>query len=182
MAGKLKYNLKDQSFGKWFVIERAENNNHGQIRWLCICQCGTKRKVLSYNLVNGSTNGCGCSRKENHPFMQRGERHPSWKGGRQIDRDSGYIKVATIRRDNGRLKYEREHRVVMENHIGRKLFPEETVHHIFGNRGDNKIENLELWSSRHPPGQRVSDLVKWAKEILAKYEPESLADEGEKIA
>ena len=69
-----------------------------------------------------------------------------------------------------------EHRHVMQQHLGRALLPEETVHHIHGDRLDNRIEKLELWSSSHPAGQRVSDKVEWAKELLRLYEPDALRE------
>lgn len=64
---------------------------------------------------------------------------------------------------------ELQHRVVMENHLGRHLWPDETVHHRNGQRDDNRIENLELWSSWQPSGQHVTDKIAWAREILARY-------------
>lgn len=69
---------------------------------------------------------------------------------------------------NSRNWYD-EHRYVMECHLGRQLHGIENVHHKNGVKDDNRLENLEMWASYQPAGQRALD---WADHIIALYEPE----------
>jgi hypothetical protein len=62
-----------------------------------------------------------------------------------------------------------EHRLEMQRLIGRALLPGENVHHRNGVRDDNRVANLELWVKTQPAGQRVTDLLKWARAIEAMY-------------
>lgn len=94
----------------------------------------------------------------------------NWRGGRTRHK-AGYVMVRAPRHPRASGSgYVFEHILVMEDHLGRRLGPDETVHHLNGVRDDNRLENLELWVKPQPSGIRAADAVRWAREILKRYE------------
>src|SRR3990167_7354777 len=75
-----------------------------------------------------------------------GKNNWNWKGGR-IKHD-GYIKVMVRNHHINFMKYDYEHRFIIENFLKRKLKPSEIIHHIDSIKDNNKIENLMVFSSR----------------------------------
>ena len=156
--------LIGKRIGKLTVIsylgKLPEENQKGYY-WLCQCECGNKRNYTTAAIMGGQYKSCGC--------MQEG--HPNYIHKNSKDA-SGYIQVYCPEHPRSHKKGNKvpEHILVMEQVIGRYITKEETVHHKNGIRDDNRPENLELWASRHPKGQRISDLLAWAKQIIKDYD------------
>lgn len=104
-------------------------------------------------------------------FCSRACRWSSHKHAKQINA-AGYVLVFIGRGQLGASKsgHILEHRLVMQDVLGRPLLESENVHHKNGVRGDNRPDNLELWSRSQPQGQRVEDKIRWAREFLALYD------------
>lgn len=78
----------------------------------------------------------------------KGASNPMWRGGRSVA-SNGYvlIRVGIDHHLADVRGYAYEHRVVAEQHLGRKLKPGEVVHHKNHNKQDNRPENLEVHKS-----------------------------------
>ena len=100
------------------------------------------------------------------PTTKEGERHYAWKG-RLIDKD-GYVLIHCKGHPNARkhTHYVFEHRLVMEESLGRFLLPTEVVHHINGKKDDNRLENLQLFESNaaHLAVDLKGRCPKWSEE------------------
>lgn len=164
-TGPKPMDLLNNKFGRLLVIKQSDRSKKGDIQWECVCDCGKTVIVTTGNLKHNNIKSCGCLKKD----RLSGKNNPKWKNGR-VKNNYGYIKV--INKDHPMAHsggYVMEHRLVVEKYLGRYLTSNENVHHKNGIRDDNRIENLELWSTSQPSGQKVSDKIKWAIEIIALY-------------
>lgn len=74
----------------------------------------------------------------------RGKDAPNWKGGKITRFGYKVITHPTLKYDNGVSKYVFEHRYIVEQHLGRTLYPNEIIHHKNGIKTDNRLKNLAL--------------------------------------
>ena len=154
-----------ESFLDLFDFESQDIEKGNRVIDTYCLECRKKRRVIvggiRTNILNGTYTGlckfCG-NRSAAKRAKTTGTSSVNWKGGRSIDH-SGYVLIYCpddpLANARGHIQ---EHRLIMEEVMGRRLLPNETVHHKNGIRRDNRPENLELWGSAHPSGQRYENI------------------------
>ncbi len=115
--------------------------------WHACEGCGRARWVQRYGGIPNKLRCQSC--------VAMGKLNHQWIGGRRQDAE-GYIHIKLSPKHKlvamtGGHRYIREHRLVMAEHLGRLLKKEEKVHHLNGNKSDNRLENLRLvYAEKHP--------------------------------
>ena len=125
--------LVQKRFGRLFVLA-YHSRKPREHYWLCRCDCGTEKPVAGSSLRKGRVRSCGCLQREAAAKIGICNR----KTGMSHD-GNGYIVFSS-----GPNAGKRQHRVVMQQHLGRLLQNDEVVHHKNHDKTDNRIENLEV--------------------------------------
>lgn len=117
----------------------------------CECGCGTmippiNRTLKPARFARGH-NGAG-KQTRFRTGQNIGPTNANWRGGKTTK--NGYVRLLVD--VDGERTYVAAHRLVMAQAIGRPLHDWETVHHINGDRTDNRLENLQLRQGHHGTG------------------------------
>lgn len=140
--------------------------------WAACDQCSKRRWVPHIKCRNEPKSKICRSCASLNAKGTRGEGHTDKDGYKLISLPWDHPCIGTANNRGWIL----EHRLVMAEHLGRNLNKSEVVHHLNGNRKDNRIENLKIMgaadhSNRHnglPYTQRIQTLERTVKCLEAR--------------
>jgi hypothetical protein len=114
-----------------------------------------------YGMISESkSESCKKAIRKKYGKVPTGANASNWKGGRRIIQ--GYIYLYIPEHPAAQRGVVQEHRLVMEENLGRYLKSDEVVHHLNGIKDDNRIENLQLVKR----GEHVSNHFKASHEVV----------------
>lgn len=110
--------------------------------WASCITCRRLFEINTWKAAHQKTFSCSRKCMAAHYRTLNGSKSAAWRGGAGTVNSLGYVVV------NRGGKVLLMHRLIMEEHLGRKLGRGEVVHHINGSRSDNRIENLVVCGSQ----------------------------------
>lgn len=138
----MKKGLKHTEESKRKMSESRKGKKHWWHFKIAQKNKGQKRTQEQKKRISQGHKGKPSKTKGKPRFSIRGKKHPNWKGGRKKQND--YILIYKPEHPSAKWGYILEHRLVMENYLGRYLESWEYVHHKNGIRDDNRLDNLEI--------------------------------------
>lgn len=141
-----KYDSQRKKFCSVFCRIKNLHANHQKPKTGKLILCANCKREF-YCQKNQLADTRYCSRLCHGLYMtktrkRKAQNNGHWKGGLSKQSD-GYLMLTS---GPYAYKFKLHHRLIMEKHLGRPLLSFEIVHHINGDKTDNRIENLEIMS------------------------------------
>lgn len=93
-----------------------------------------------------------------------GPLNPNWRGEEHVEPRTGYVLRRVGTKPTGQPKYRQVHRLIAEKALGRLLRPHEVVHHINGDKADNRNANLLICDRPYHAGLHHKMSLLYAQE------------------